>query len=185
MTNLSSGRRAGHHGERADYPCRVFMVTGPLTARAGYHIEENAMPSPSFHLSRAALLAGLFAGLFGLSPLGLAQSHPAGANTPPGGGFQGRDDRPPGPPPEALAACQGKQAGAPCNFLDREQRSRSGTCFQPPQRPAGGQAPQGPQAQAGGQGQGQRQSQGQGQGQGQPPMACRPDHGPGGASGPR
>lgn len=55
---------------------------------------------------------------------------------------------PPRPPPEALAACQGKSAGTSCQF-SHEGRDLSGTCFTPASdkplacRPEGG--PPGPQ----------------------------------------
>jgi hypothetical protein len=44
---------------------------------------------------------------------------------------QSGDQRgPPRPPREALAACQGKSAGASCSF-SHDGRSREGTCFTP------------------------------------------------------
>lgn len=61
---------------------------------------------------------------------------------------QGEMRGPPrGPPQEALAACQGKSAGAACSF-SHDGRSMEGTCFTPASdkplacRPAG--APPGP-----------------------------------------
>lgn len=41
---------------------------------------------------------------------------------------------PPGPPPEALAACNGKAAGAACTFRTPRGDSMSGTCAAPPPR---------------------------------------------------
>ena len=73
--------------------------------------------------------------------------------------------RPHGPPPEAVAACKGKNAGAACNFADREGVNLSGTCFAPP---AGG-----PGANQGAPG---NASSGQGA-QAERPVACRPDRG--------
>lgn len=58
-----------------------------------------------------------------------------------------------GPPPEALAACQGKSAGAACSFNcppPHQDQQVSGTCFTPG---------------------------------GDKPLACRPSHGPGGQEG--
>ena len=45
-------------------------------------------------------------------------------------------DRPHGPPPEAIAACQGKTAGAVCTFTGRRGEQLPGTCFSPPPRMA-------------------------------------------------
>lgn len=105
-----------------------------------------------------------------------------------------------GPPPEAIAACQGKSAGAACSFTGREGRALTGTCFVPPPRPQGGMAQQGSGAQQGGGGlqggggqqgqapqgpspQGNAPSPGKGM-QGTMPMACRPaGMGPGGPQG--
>ncbi len=56
---------------------------------------------------------------------------------------------PHGPPPEALAACQGKSSDAACSFT-HDGRSLEGTCFTPLRdlplacRPAGGPPPGGP-----------------------------------------
>lgn len=41
-------------------------------------------------------------------------------------------DRPLLPPPEAIAACQGKAIGSACEFPDRRNQTLSGTCFIPP-----------------------------------------------------
>ncbi|HTP28093.1 MAG TPA: hypothetical protein VMK12_20870 [Anaeromyxobacteraceae bacterium] len=56
-----------------------------------------------------------------------------------------------GPSPEAIAACQGKDAGAPCSFSHHD-RTVQGTCFtpssdkplacRPPKPPAGAPKPQ-------------------------------------------
>jgi len=85
----------------------------------------------------ALLLAGLAAGVS-------AQTSPpqsTGGNT--GQGGQGAGGMGPGgqhgehrhrpPPPEAIAACQGKAGGAACSFTGRENRALTGTCFAPPQ----------------------------------------------------
>lgn len=55
---------------------------------------------------------------------------------------QGGADRPHGPPPEAISACQGKSDGAACTFTGRQGEQLTGTCFSPPARPPAGQ--QGP-----------------------------------------
>jgi hypothetical protein len=74
-----------------------------------------------------------------LSSLAFAQEGPPGGRGPPRR-----------PPPEALAACEGKSAGASCSF-SHESHSVSGTCFAPegkplackPDRPPpGGEGPQ-------------------------------------------
>ena len=56
-----------------------------------------------------------------------------------GGPPQGENenDRPHGPPPEAIAACQGKSDGAACTFTGRRGEQLTGTCFTPPTKPAG------------------------------------------------
>lgn len=46
-------------------------------------------------------------------------------------------DRPHGPPPEAISACQGKANGAACTFVGRRGEQLTGTCFTPPDKPAG------------------------------------------------
>jgi hypothetical protein len=58
-----------------------------------------------------------------------------------------------GPPPEALAACAGKAAGAACGFTGRRNEALTGTCFAPQRREGNGAA------------------------QGALPLACRPNHG--------
>jgi hypothetical protein len=52
---------------------------------------------------------------------------------------------PPGPPPEALAACADKAPGATASFTDREGRSVTGTCVLvlKPNGPPPGQPPEG------------------------------------------
>jgi hypothetical protein len=57
-----------------------------------------------------------------------------------------------GPPPEALAACAGKAAGATCGFTGRRNEALTGTCFAPPRREDAGAT------------------------QGALPLACRPSH---------
>ncbi len=86
---------------------------------------------------------------------GNSQQEPQGA--PPG------DRRPHGPPPEAVAACQGKASGASCRFIDRENQALTGFCFKPPAKapnPASGkdgrQSDEKPDT---------------------PPLACRPERG--------
>jgi hypothetical protein len=71
--------------------------------------------------------------LFGLSLL------TAAVQAQPSGGDQGGPDggRRHGPPPEAIAACKGKTAGADCSFTGRHDDTLTGTCFAPPAHPAG------------------------------------------------
>jgi hypothetical protein len=61
-----------------------------------------------------------------LMTVALAQTQSA----PPQGDDSG--DRPHGPPPEAISACQGKAAGAACSFTGRRGEQLTGTCFNPP-----------------------------------------------------
>lgn len=65
-----------------------------------------------------------------------------------------------GPPPEAVAACNGKAAGTSCTFVNREGVNLNGSCFQPP---------------AGGPNQGAGPSGNAQGGMSQKPIACRPD----------
>jgi hypothetical protein len=63
-------------------------------------------------------------------PLAQAQQGPGGQSpSQPDGG------RRRGPPPEAIAACQGKASGAACSFVNRRNETRTGTCFAPPTPP--------------------------------------------------
>lgn len=115
-------------------------------------------------ISSAALLAAL------ALPAAALDSNPAqgGANNANQGMGRGPQGMPPGgpggrhhgPPPEAVAACNGKAAGASCQFVDREGINLSGSCFQPP---AGGPN-RGPEPSGNAQG-----------GVQQKPIACRPD----------
>ena len=78
---------------------------------------------------------------------------------------QGGNGERQGPPPQAIAACQGKASGAACSFVGRRGDELTGTCFAPPSRPAGGSQ------------NGQQSSpppQGNSGNQGTLPMACRP-----------
>lgn len=67
-------------------------------------------------------------------------------SAPPAGGTGGM---PPGPPPEAVRVCEGKQAGAQASFTGPDGRSLTGVCeshhgvlaVRPP-RGAGGPPPQ-------------------------------------------
>jgi hypothetical protein len=74
------------------------------------------MPTLRLVLSLAALA---------LPSLSVAQDQPGG----PGSG-QGQGGGRRGPPPEALAACQGKSAGASCSW-SHDGRALEGTCFTP------------------------------------------------------
>ena len=73
--------------------------------------------------------------LIGLSSIAIAQM-----NNQPGGNGQGGaqgvgsggSDRPHGPPPQAIAACNGLASGTACTFQGRENKAVSGTCFAPP-----------------------------------------------------
>ncbi len=71
------------------------------------------------------------AGWMLLSAAAMAQTQ----DGPPPGDNNG--ERPHGPPPEAISACQGKANGAACTFTGRRGESLTGTCFTPPNKPAG------------------------------------------------
>lgn len=70
-----------------------------------------------------------------------------------------------GPPPEAVAACNGKAAAAPCSFTGRQGETLKGVCFVPPTDRPGLSSDSKP-ANAAAQGNA-------------PKLACRPDHPPG------
>ena len=91
----------------------------------------------------AILLAGLAVSSFAQN--GPMEPNEQGMNAP-GGGDRGERQHQ-GPPPQAIAACQGKTSGAPCSFVGRRNNQLTGTCFTPPPRP----------------------------GKAEPPMACRPE----------
>ena len=60
-----------------------------------------------------------------LLALPLATLAQPGTGAPPGQGDHHR-----GPPPEAIAACQGKSVGTQASFTDRGGRTVSGACTQ-------------------------------------------------------
>jgi hypothetical protein len=81
--------------------------------------------------------------LIALSSIAAAQmNNQPGGNNGQGseqGGAQGGQgmgssggERPHGPPPQAIAACNGLASGATCNFQGHENKTVSGTCFAPP-----------------------------------------------------
>lgn len=59
--------------------------------------------------------------------MALATLPSAAADAPPGGA-SGPGGRPPGPPPEAVAACQGKTEGAQVSFTLRDGKTLQGVC---------------------------------------------------------
>ena len=69
-------------------------------------------------LSTAALLLAL--------PLAALAQSDSGANPPPD--HDGKHRR--GPPPEAIAACNGKAVGTTASFVDREGGTITGVCTQ-------------------------------------------------------
>ena len=85
-------------------------------------------------LSAATLLLAL--------PLAALAQSDSNANPPPDHGGKHRR----GPPPEAIAACNGKAVGTTASFIDREGGTISGACTQigdvvavpRPRRPHGG-----------------------------------------------
>ena len=66
--------------------------------------------------------------LVGLTTMANAQiNNPSGGSNGTGGG-----ERPHGPPPQAIAACNNKASGTVCSFVGRENKMLTGTCFAPP-----------------------------------------------------
>lgn len=66
------------------------------------------------------------AAVFGLAFAALALPVLAQDGPPSDGG--GQAGRPPGPPPEAIAACKGKTEGTQVSFTLRDGKSVTGTC---------------------------------------------------------
>jgi len=104
-------------------------------------------------ISRLAFLTTIACTL--LTTAAWAQT-PGGAPQDQGG--QGNGEHRHGPPPQAIAACQGKASGATCSFVGRQGEQLTGTCFSPPPRQSSASG-----AQAGNAGD-----------QSPRPMACRP-----------
>jgi hypothetical protein len=77
----------------------------------------------------------------GLTFAAAARATPDSASAPGG--------RPPGPPPEAIAACQGKTEGTQVSFVTRRADTLTGVCQKMGDvlaaRPAGGPPPRAPQ----------------------------------------
>lgn len=103
--------------------------------------------------------------LIALSSIATAQmqNQPGGNNAQGGsqGGHgmgQGGAEHPHGPPPQAIAACNGLASGATCSFQGRENKTVSGTCFAPP----GNNHPLACRPEHGGQNRGGQQPGGQG-----------------------
>ena len=68
----------------------------------------------------------LLAALALASPLAAFAQGPDGGGPPPDGPGHGHR----GPPPEAIAACQGKAVGSQASFTGRDGRPLTGTCTQ-------------------------------------------------------
>lgn len=85
------------------------------------HIPHR-MASTPLNLQAARLAAGLGL-LFSLWSCFAADEGPG----------NGAGGRPPGPPPEALAACKGKTEGAKVSFTGRRGETLTGTCQTTPQ----------------------------------------------------
>jgi hypothetical protein len=111
--------------------------------------------------------------LVGLSVFAIvAVAQPSGGEQ----GSPGSGGRRHGPPPEAIAACKGKTAGAECSFTGRQNDTITGTCFAPPARRTG---PPNDQTAT-------NTSPGNAREQGDLPLACRPARGaPGGGPPPQ
>jgi hypothetical protein len=80
-------------------------------------------------ISQAAFLTTIACTLLTASAWAQTQG---GASQDQGG--QGSGEHRHGPPPEAIAACQGKASGATCSFVGRQGEQLTGTCFTPPPR---------------------------------------------------
>lgn len=79
------------------------------------------LDSRLFQTLSGAAAACLFAALVALATSALAAPPAEGAASAGSG-------RPPGPPPEAVAACKGKSAGAIASFTARDGRIFTGVC---------------------------------------------------------
>jgi hypothetical protein len=99
-------------------------------------------------ISFAVLTAGLLQAT-------LAQTPPPEGQGGPNGGHRG-------PPPEAVAACQGKNSGDACSFTGRENNTVNGSCLGPRKE---GESASGDSSQTAA------------------PLACRPQRGNRGARG--
>jgi len=122
------------------------------------HIEELSM---NMHL----FLRPHCWAFIGLSLLtGAALAQPSGGDQGAPGGAERRRV----PPPEDIAACKGKTAGAECSFTGRNNDTLTGTCLAPPPRrtvpPSDQAATNNPPGNASEQG-------------APPPLACRPPRG--------
>ncbi|MDD0809457.1 hypothetical protein PSQ20_03855 [Curvibacter sp. RS43] len=91
-------------------------------APAGLSSVSNPSPAPRWAQRTGA---GLLWAALGLCSLA-AQAQ----NGPPSG-------QPPGPPPEAVAACTGKTVGTACSFTGRQNDTLSGQCATAPSGPPG------------------------------------------------
>lgn len=76
-------------------------------------------------LVNAGLLQATIATAF---VLGTLPVHAADAPPAPPGGASGPGGRPPGPPPEAVAACQGKAEGTAVSFTLHDGKTLQGVC---------------------------------------------------------
>lgn len=98
--------------------------------------------------------------LAGLTSMSSAQmNNQSGGNSGQGaqGMGQGSGERPHEPPPQAIAACNGKASGTACTFQGRDNNTLNGTCFAPP----GGNHPRACRPEHGGQNQGGQPQGGQ------------------------
>jgi hypothetical protein len=82
--------------------------------------------------------------LAGMTTIAIAQTSnpPEGNNGQGGQGMGGQSgsgmgpgngEHPHRPPPQAIEACKNKASGAACSFVGRENQTRTGTCFAPPE----------------------------------------------------
>jgi hypothetical protein len=112
----------------------------------------NVIARPAYLLAVAVLLcsATVFAQTQGGPPQGQGNSIDNGSG-----------DHPNGPPPEAIAACNGKASGDTCSFVGRQGEQLTGTCFRPPLRGQQGQ-------------QGDASASSTARSQIMKPLACRP-----------
>jgi hypothetical protein len=103
--------------------------------------ELNDQRPRRYIMKQSKLITALI--LASLTTIAIAQpNNPSGGGNGQGGqgmGGQGgstmssgNGERPHGPPPQAIEACNNKASGAACSFVGREDKTRTGTCFAPP-----------------------------------------------------
>jgi hypothetical protein len=115
-----------------------LLITQPGNARDDrnvftcFHATFNLMKRSNIMKYRHLIAVLILAGLSSVATAQM-QNQNGGNNGQGGPGMgQGGGERPHGPPPQAIAACNGKASGASCTFQGRENKTLTGTCFAPP-----------------------------------------------------